>query len=410
LDKYVGDVAVVGDYVYVTGCFSGLNILKLGPANPQSIGSVNASSRVSVVKGGRAAALGHYAYLADPDVGLQVIDIHDLTRPLVVGSNTNSLRWLCDVAVSGHYAYVAADNTGLEVIDVSDPVHPRRVGGLGSLGTAGRVAVSGSFAYVAGYGVGLSLVDISAPANPRRVGSYESDQAFAVAVSGNFAYLTEIWPGRLQVIDITNPATPHQIGEYQSLGHLGDITVSDHYAFLMEEAKYEGTNRFGGGLVIVDLTDPSHPAEIGRYGSSLWMNSVAVAGSYAYVVGGGGLHVIDISNPAHPRRVGGSSVLPDGGWSSVLVEEGCLYSAGNGKLTIFDLFRPFRLEPLPKPEPGAFRLRVDGPRGVSAWVQRSTNLTNWEDWQQITFGDAAVEVSDPEAVIAPHRIYRGVIR
>jgi hypothetical protein len=33
------------------------------------------------------------------------------------------------VAVSGNYAYVADGNAGLQVIDVSNPANPQRVGG-----------------------------------------------------------------------------------------------------------------------------------------------------------------------------------------------------------------------------------------------------------------------------------------
>lgn len=409
LDEYIGDVAVVGDYVYATGSFSGLNILTLRPANPQSLGRVKVSGHPGESRGGRAAVSGNYAYLADPNAGLQVIDIHDLTSPRLVGSYTNLPPWLDDVAVSGNYAYVAADNTGLEIVDVTNPANPSRVGGLGSLGGAHGVEVSGDFAYVAGYGVGLSVIDISTPSSPRRVGSFDADQAWAVAVAGNFAYVAELWRGRLQVIDITDPATPQRIAEYQSLGHVNDVTVSGHYAFLAEWARSDGTNSFGGGLVIVNIADPSLPEEVGRYSSSLSFNRVAVAGAYAYFTDDTGLHVIDISDPTNPRRVGGNSTIAGGG-NFVLEDGGRLFSAGNGRLTIFDLFRSFRLDPLVRDGNNDLRLKMDGPRGVSAWVQRSGDLRQWEDWQPVRFGAAPAELSDPDAVTAPRRFYRAAIR
>jgi hypothetical protein len=391
-------LAVVGDYVYAIGVFSGLHILTLHPANPQSLGRVKG--------GGKAAVSGGYAYLLG--AALQVIDIGDPASPSVVGSYTNLPRWPSDVAVAGNFAYIAADSAGLVIIDVSDPAQPRRVGGLGSIGQAGRVAVSGGFAFVASYGMGLAIIDISTPSNPRRVGSFNADQAKAVTVSGNFAYLAELWRGRLHVIDITNPATPRRIGGYQSLGYVEDITVSGHYAFLAEGARFDGS--FGGGLVIVDIIDPSHPQEVGRYSSSLFINNVAVADAYAYVADDGGLHVIDISNPANPRRVGGNSILAADS-SFVLVDGERLFSAGDrGEMVIFDLFRPFRLEPMAGNNPNQLRLNVGGPRGVTAQIQRSTNLTNWEDWQPVTLGAAPTEISDPDAATATRRFYRGIIR
>ncbi|MBI2202098.1 MAG: hypothetical protein HYU43_09195, partial [Armatimonadetes bacterium] len=48
-----------------------------------------------------------------------------------------------DVAVQGQYAYVADGDAGLQVIDVSNPVNPVRVGGVDTSGSAIGVAVAG---------------------------------------------------------------------------------------------------------------------------------------------------------------------------------------------------------------------------------------------------------------------------
>jgi len=62
--------------------------------------------------------------------------------------------------VSGHYAYVADGEAGLQVIDVSDPANPRRVGGYDTPGRAVDVAVSGDYAYVADGNWGLQILRI----------------------------------------------------------------------------------------------------------------------------------------------------------------------------------------------------------------------------------------------------------
>ncbi|MHA1960692.1 MAG: hypothetical protein ACW99U_10690, partial [Candidatus Thorarchaeota archaeon] len=66
---------------------------------------------------------GDYAYVADWDDGLAVINISDPTNPgTPVYEDTRGLAY--DVYVSGDYAYVADLNTGLAVIDISDPTNP----------------------------------------------------------------------------------------------------------------------------------------------------------------------------------------------------------------------------------------------------------------------------------------------
>jgi hypothetical protein len=94
------------------------------------------------------------------------------------------------VAVSGSYAYVADWDAGLRVVDVSDLAHPQEEGFYDTPGSAWSVAVSGSYAYVADRGSGLRVVDVSDPANPFEEGFYVTPgEAFGVAVSGSYAYV-----------------------------------------------------------------------------------------------------------------------------------------------------------------------------------------------------------------------------
>jgi len=59
-------------------------------------------------------------------------------------------------------------------------------------------------------------------------------------------------------------------------------------------------------------------------------------------------------------------------------------------------------------EPAAIRLGMEGPRGVRVRLQRSTNLSNWHDWQSITLGAEPIEVSHTDAATAPWKFYRGI--
>jgi hypothetical protein len=68
------------------------------------------------------------------------------------------------VAVSGAYAYVADYNAGLRVIDVSNPSSPREVGFYDTPYYASGVAVSGSYAYVADWEGGLVILRFLGPA------------------------------------------------------------------------------------------------------------------------------------------------------------------------------------------------------------------------------------------------------
>lgn len=62
----------------------------------------------------------------------------------------------------------------------------------------------------------------------------------------------------------------------------------------------------GSRLVILDVSDPARPVFLGR--TDLLpegVRGVAVAGPYAYVADGyGGLRIVDVSDPTHPKEVG----------------------------------------------------------------------------------------------------------
>ena len=68
-----------------------------------------------------------------------------------------------DVYISGNYAYVADWDDGLRVIDVSAPNSPKEVGFCDTPGEANGIFVSGSHAYVADRNEGLRVIDISNP-------------------------------------------------------------------------------------------------------------------------------------------------------------------------------------------------------------------------------------------------------
>jgi hypothetical protein len=60
------------------------------------------------------------------------------------------------------------------------------------------------------------------------------------------------------------------------------------------------TSEAGGGITILDVTDPTTPREIGR-ATGRGLGDIAVANSFGYVVQRGNIGVLDLSNAAHPR-------------------------------------------------------------------------------------------------------------
>jgi hypothetical protein len=235
---------------------------------------------------------GNYAYVADQDSGLQIIDIRNPSNPTFKGSY--DISFVNGITVSGSYAYVAGEG-GLQVIDITDPVNPTFKSSYDTLYTPQGAVVSGNYAYVVVAG-GLQIIDISDPSNPTFKGSYDTFYPLSgIAVSGNYAYVGvhgARYGSGLQIIDISDPSNPTSKGFYSTFYPLFTIAVSGNYGCV---------NIGDSGLQIVDISDPSNPTSKGFYDMPRFVAEVALSGNYAYVADyGSGLQIIDISNTSNP--------------------------------------------------------------------------------------------------------------
>jgi hypothetical protein len=157
---------------------------------------------------------------------------------------------------------------------------------------------------------------------------YARGLAQAVVVSGNYAYVAA-GVGGLIVIDISNPSNPVRVGGLDTLGGAVDVAVAGNYAYVADG---------GAGLQVIDISNPANPVLVGGIVTPGDAFDVAVAGNYAYVAGGGaGLQVIDVSNPANPVWAGTNL----GYASDVAVAGNYAYVAGGGAgLQVIDVSNP----------------------------------------------------------------------
>ncbi|MBI2862472.1 MAG: hypothetical protein HYX89_06610 [Chloroflexi bacterium] len=103
------------------------------------------------------AIQGSYAYIG---VGprLVILDISNPASPVVIGQSPVLPDWVQGVAVSGSYAYVADYDYGLRIINVANPASPFEAGYYDTPGFAYGVALSGGYAYVADTWGGLLIL------------------------------------------------------------------------------------------------------------------------------------------------------------------------------------------------------------------------------------------------------------
>ena len=270
---------------------------------------------------------GSYAYIADQEGGLSILDITAPTSPFEVGY-CDLPEIIFGIYIEGDYAYLAEDG-GIRIIDISVPSSPVEVGSLALRTNALSISLFGSYAYVGGW-MGLYIIDVSTPSLPSEVGLYSLDCVSEIGIVDSLAYMIS-FRGHIVILDISTPLDPIEIDglsmpdrwldgydisgdcifiacayhhdltvirnapgfPFNEAGHLDlpgngrDVSVSRPWAYLTGDSC---------AIRVIDVSIPSMPCEAGFYESPGSGRNIEVVGDYAFVTCGDlGLYVYDIS-------------------------------------------------------------------------------------------------------------------
>jgi hypothetical protein len=201
---------------------------------------------------------------------LTVVDISNPTSPTIVGTvrDTNDLFGAYGVAVSGHYAFVASQ--GLLAGQPSTPDTSQ-----GSFSVIDLNNLAG--------GVVTSIQNPTSGATTNWL-----KHATAVAIEGNYAYVTGFYDDRLTVIDISNPIAPvlkASLRDPNNLSAPNDVAVQGNYAYVDNQANWNANTNVPQ-LAVVDVSNPLAPTIVGNGVSSPLLNQayrVRLHGNFAYL-------------------------------------------------------------------------------------------------------------------------------
>jgi hypothetical protein len=294
------NVALAGTTAFVADGSGGLQLLDVAPATPVPVGAYRNSNVTSAAS---SLIQGNRLYVADPQ-GLLIYDITDPASPHELGKSF-TFGTALDVAVSGSLAYVAT-YFGLEIVDVSNAAAPVRLSRIGFGANNRGIAISGNYAYLAGSS--LVSVDVHVPTAPTVTAEFELGPwaAWDVDAVGSIAYAVD--GVFVRIVDFSDPANPVLRASLNTgtASATRGIDVAGGLAYvtaMRDVALPEGG--FSGGLLIVDVSNPSSPVVIGRASAPGQPLDVTVVGMTAYIAGESkGLSVLDVSDPLAPRLLG----------------------------------------------------------------------------------------------------------
>ena len=144
--------------------------------------------------------------------------------------------------------------------------------------------------------VGGNITQVAAGAPTFATSTPSGDVTYLTYVAGNYAYVADNGGG-LKILDVTNPKKPTVAGVYSAVSTVRSVVVAGKYAYVADSDT---------GLKILDVSNPSSPTLVGTYASAGRAFTIALSGRYVFLpdVLTGTLRIVDVANPTNPTLVG----------------------------------------------------------------------------------------------------------
>jgi hypothetical protein len=283
--------------LYLAAYHSGLEIWDVSDIqNPFRISRIGTSGlpRGGVYAKKPSPPEGTYVYLVTVADGIDVFSINDQGYPSFVGNQSFTSQWVFNSVGSGNSLYLAAGSGGAIGVDLSQPP-PNMNSSFTIPGNAKGIAVNENQLNVVNNNSGLKIYDFTeVPATLLGELIIEGNP-YRIALAENNAYVsnsTNSTGGGIDIVDISDPSSPFLTGFYDS---------PQTYIAGSQDAVYATGG--SGGCLMLDVTDPENPQYAAEYKLPGWTTDIAIQGDYAYI-GSKGFRVFDVSDKSHPVQVG----------------------------------------------------------------------------------------------------------
>lgn len=341
----VSDVVInsADGYAYLASRSFGLSIIDVSnPAQPKPVGVSNIS-----FYGNRIAVSQNLAIVSSSTYQpARVLNITDQTHPTVVASITAGAIQAVAMEPNRPFAYLVdlvpgnPPRSELVVVDLTVPANPVVLKRITISSNAQSLAIAGGYLYVSNG----QIFKISTPGNTELIRAISIPTTGSVVpnmitIAGNYAYINNgvLYPIKisdpyqaaivgtpfanslvaylhaqgtkiygvagdtLKVIDIANPEAPALVATQTDR-----LKYNAQSVFASGSMVYLGNpNDSFGGLVLVNVSNPSSPVWISSYNGGKAVADIALSNTTAIAAENDfGIEVIDVSNPSAPEIIG----------------------------------------------------------------------------------------------------------
>lgn len=195
-----------------------------------------------------------------------------------------------DVCTYGTAAYLAEPGLGLQVVDLSSPTAPELVATIPVAGATQRVSALGGYLYLSAGDSGLVVFSLSDPFAPVPVNTLDTPghARGLFAADGLLLVADDLWG--LRIYGLADPTNPTLLAVADTDGALTDL-------FLLDNLVLAADRMFG--LQIVDIASPQQPVIRGRTAAGDGWSVVGLPGTAILSDRGEGVCFYEIGDPDH---------------------------------------------------------------------------------------------------------------
>ncbi|SNZ07114.1 Uncharacterized conserved protein [Persephonella hydrogeniphila] len=246
------------------------------------------------------AILNNIIYVADYTSGVQIVDISDISNPVIINSVSTDSAYDVNIVNDKSLLIVADGASGIKIYDISSPENPSFISFFETIDTAIDIETVRNLIFVVEPS-NLQIIDISDPYNPVLKGSFTTDNSYSIELSSDAskAFVADGTSG-IKIIDISDPSDPQLTTSFDTDGKSFSLTLSP------DETKLYVADGIAG-LKVIDITNIFTPVEIGRFNTAWIAYDVVLASnnSKIYISDGyAGVYIVDITDPQSPSLSG----------------------------------------------------------------------------------------------------------
>ncbi len=269
-----------------------------------------------------------YAYILCPSIAvINVTDPNSISKPAVYNDLTTGAN---SIAFNGSYAYIAQDDGIIKIVDFRDKEKPFVKGTIDTFGKISKLFVYNGFLYFIRKDFGLSVYDVSIPDIPISRGTQVVlGEANSLFVKNNYAYITSV-NANLTIIDISDISKLPIVGTYNSGINFYDVYVNENYAYVPQGST---------GVQVLNVSELPSPTHITNIFSRKFAKQVIVNGYYTWVNDDNSLQAFYSREPKDQLYAGSFSNY-DGTINRIAVEDNkyVYLCTSNSKLKILQVY------------------------------------------------------------------------